>query len=113
HGRVAAARTMGLPAVPTILIGDLSDEQKRAYIIADNRIAQLSGWDGGLRSEEFAALAEHTEGLEFDLESTGFDWGEIDVLISGGDKEDKGRAKIFGTAATRKSRPGTEDRIVE
>ena len=113
HGRVAAARTMGLQAVPTILIGDLSDEQKRAYIIADNRIAQLSGWDADLLAEEFAALAEHAEGLEFDLEATGFDWGEIDILISGGDKEDRGRAKILGKATSRKSRPGAEDRMVE
>ncbi len=99
HGRVAAARNMGFQAVPTILIGDLSEEQKRAYIIADNRIGQLSGWDADLLAEEFAALAELAEGLEFDLEATGFDWGEIDVLIAGGDKEDKGHAKILGKAA--------------
>jgi len=113
HGRVAAARMMGLQAVPTILIGDLSDEQKRAYIIADNRLGQLSGWDADLLAEEFAALAEHAEGLEFDLEATGFDWGEIDVLIAGGDKEDKGRVKILGKAAARKSRLSAEDRLVE
>src|SRR5215468_5598200 len=65
HGRVAAARKMGLQAVPTILIDDLSDEQKRAYIIADNRIAQLSGWDADLLAEEFKALSEYAEGLDF------------------------------------------------
>src|SRR5215475_9506065 len=99
HGRVAAARRMGFQTVPTILIGDLSDRQKRAYVIADNRIGQLSGWDADLLAQELSALVEHAEGLEFDLEATGFDWGEIDVLIDGGDKEDKGRAKILGKAA--------------
>jgi DNA modification methylase len=113
HGRVAAARKMGLAVVPTILIGDLSDEQKRAYVIADNRIAQLSGWDADLLTDELKALTEHAEGLDFDLEATGFDWGEIDVLIGGGDTEEKGRAKILGKAAARKSRPDPEDRIVE
>src|SRR4051812_4384878 len=44
HGRVEAAKSMGLQKVPTILIGDLSEKQKRAYVIADNRLAQLSGW---------------------------------------------------------------------
>lgn len=113
HGRVAAARKMGLRSVPTILIDDLSEAQKRAYVIADNRIAQLSGWDADLLADELKNLAEHAEGLDFDLEATGFDWGEIDVLISGGDTEEKGRAKILGKAAARKSRPGPEDRILE
>jgi DNA modification methylase len=113
HGRVAAARRMGFQTVPTILIGDLSDRQKRAYLIADNRIGQLSGWDADLLAQELAALAEDAEGLEFDLEATGFDWGEIDVLIDGGDKEDKGRAKILGKAAATQKRPGPEDRIPE
>jgi DNA modification methylase/ParB-like chromosome segregation protein Spo0J len=113
HGRVAAARRMGLQTVPTILIADLSDRQKRAYVIADNRIGQLSGWDADLLAQELAALAEHADGLEFDLEATGFDWGEIDVLIAGGDTVDKGRAKILGKAAAAEKRPGPEDRIVE
>ena len=112
HGRVAAAKKMGLETVPTIRIDDLSAAQKRAYIIADNRIAQLAGWDADLLADELKALAEHAEGLDFDLEATGFDWGEIDVLIAGGDVEEKGRAKILGKAA-RKARPGPEDRLVE
>ncbi|MGE4061547.1 MAG: site-specific DNA-methyltransferase [Sphingomonadales bacterium] len=113
HGRVAAARTMGLQSVPTILIDDLSDAQKRAYVIADNRIAQLSGWDADLLADELKFLADHAEGLDFDLEVTGFDWGEIDVLIAGGDTEEKGRAKILGKGTGRKGRPTAEDRIVE
>jgi DNA modification methylase len=113
HGRVAAAQRMGFQKVPTILIADLSDRQKRAYLIADNRIGQLSGWDADLLAQELAALVEHADGLEFDLEATGFDWGEIDILIDGGDREDKGRAKILGKAAAAEKRPGLEDRIPE
>lgn len=113
HARVAAARKIGLQTVPTILIRDLSDAQKRAYVIADNRIAQLSGWDVDLLVDELRALASEAEGLDFDLEATGFDWGEIDVLIAGGDTEDRGREKILGKAAARQSRPRPEDRIVE
>jgi DNA modification methylase len=103
---------MGLRQVPTILIGDLSENQKRAYIIADNRLAQLSGWDADLLTDELAALADQANTLEFDLEATGFDWGEIDILIAGGDTEDKGRSKILGKTKGGK-KPGPEDQIVE
>lgn len=96
HGRVEAARSMGLRKVPTILISDLSEKQKRTYVIADNRLAQLSGWDPELLTAELAALAEQDNKLDFDIEATGFDWGEIDILIAGGDAEDKGRLKILG-----------------
>ena len=45
HGRVEAAKLLAIPEVPTVSIDHLSDDQKRAYIIADNRLAELAGWD--------------------------------------------------------------------
>ncbi|MEA2878182.1 MAG: hypothetical protein QOF14_3378 [Hyphomicrobiales bacterium] len=111
HGRVEAAKSMGVQRVPTILIGDLTEDQKRAYVIADNRLAQLSGWDADLLTDELAALADQAEALNFDIEATGFDWGEIDILIAGGDTEDKGRSKILGKTR-RSKKPGPEDQII-
>lgn len=111
HGRVEAAKRMGIQKVPTILISDLTEGQKRAYIIADNRLAQLSGWDADLLTDELAALAGQSDTLNFDIEATGFDWGEIDILIAGGDREDKGRSKILGKIKHKK-KPGPEDQIV-
>ena len=111
HGRIEAARKMGYERVPTILIGDLTETQKRAYVIADNRLAQLSGWDADLLAEELSALADHSGALNFDIEATGFDWAEIDVLIAGGDTEDKGRSKILGKSNNRR-KPAPEDKIM-
>lgn len=78
HGRVEAAKRLGLDAVPAIRLDHLSPEQRRAYLIADNRLAEDAGWDRTLLAEEFEAL-----GLAgFDLALTGFDAGEIDAIIA-------------------------------
>lgn len=81
HGRVEAARMEGMQTVPVIRIEHLTDEQKRAYIIADNKIAQNAGWD----LEMLAVDLKELSGLDlpFDLEITGFDTAEIDLLIDG------------------------------
>jgi site-specific DNA-methyltransferase (adenine-specific) len=73
HGRLAAARLLKIDDVPTIQLDGLSDAQKRAYILADNRIALDSGWDNELLAIEFDALKE----LNFDLTLTGFDDDEL------------------------------------
>ena len=73
HGRVMAAQKLGLKEVPVLQIGHLSETQKRAYIIADNRLALDAGWDEEMLRVEFAELEE----LGFDLELTGFELGEI------------------------------------
>jgi hypothetical protein len=73
HGRVMAAQSLGLPAVPCIRLGHLSDAQRRAYVIADNKLAELSGWD-------MATLAREVEDLmgeSFDVSLLGF--GEDDL----------------------------------
>lgn len=79
HGRLAAAKRLGLERVPTLRIGGLSETQKRAYQIADNRLAELAGWDRSILADELTALTE----IEFDVELTGFDTGEIDLMIDG------------------------------
>jgi DNA modification methylase len=81
HGRVEAGKRLGLAAVPVIRVDHLSDAQKRAYIIADNRLAELAGWDRELLAIELGELS--TLDLDFDVEVTGFETGEIDVLIDG------------------------------
>ena len=73
HGRVMAAQKLGLKEVPVLQIGHLSDTQKRAYIIADNRLALDAGWDEEMLRVEFADLADNG----FNLELTGFSLDEI------------------------------------
>jgi DNA modification methylase len=79
HGRVLAARKLGLDAVPVIELAHLSDEQKRAYILADNQLAMNAGWDLELLGDEFESLK--TNGFDMDL--IGFSDGEIDRLLKG------------------------------
>jgi DNA modification methylase len=87
HGRVEAAKQLGLKSVPTICLENLTDEEIRAYVIADNRLAELAGWDEELLAIELQDLAELN--LDFDVTITGFETPEIDMLISGlGSDED-------------------------
>src|ERR1051326_754571 len=81
HGRVLAARQLGMKAVPTIRLEHLTEAQKRAYIIADNRLAELSGWDEAILAVELKELEELQ--IDFKLEVTGFDTAEIDRLVEG------------------------------
>jgi hypothetical protein len=96
HGRVMAAQKLGLKEVPVLQIGHLSESQKRAYIIADNRLALDAGWDEEMLRVEFAELADNG----FNLELTGFELGQIEDIDSGvfGDErkmdEDKYTAKL-------------------
>lgn len=69
HGRLEAAKAEGLEKVPCVFVEHLTEAQKRAYILADNRLAELSGWDEELLKIELDALKE----LDFDLSVTGFD----------------------------------------
>jgi DNA modification methylase len=78
HGRLAAAQHLGLPEVPVIELAHLSESQKRAYIIADNRLALDAGWDDELLAAELADLDE----AGFDLSLTGFDPDELADLLN-------------------------------
>lgn len=81
HGRLEAARHLGLAAIPTICVSHLSPEQLRAFALADNRLHDESGWDDRILAIELKALANL--GLDFDIETTGFELAEIDVRIEG------------------------------
>jgi ParB-like chromosome segregation protein Spo0J len=83
HGRVMAARKLGMSEVPCLRLGHLSDTQKRAYIIADNKLALNSGWDNEMLRVEFTEL--ELEGC--DLAITGFATEEIDALKFDDDAE--------------------------
>lgn len=81
HGRVGAAKLAGLTEVPVLVISHLTLAQKKAYILADNRLAELSGWDKNLLKVELEELQRIEDG-DFDLTLTGFDTPEIDVLLA-------------------------------
>jgi DNA modification methylase len=76
HGRVMAAKKLGLDEIPTIELKHLTKTQKKAYILADNKLALNSGWDNNLLALELGELSDDG----FDLELTGFSLDEIDAL---------------------------------
>ena len=86
HGRVEAAKQLGWTNVPTLQIAHLSEAEKRAYILADNKLAENAGWDADLLRIELGALAELD--LDFDLTVTGFEAPEIDVILGSADEYD-------------------------
>ena len=81
HGRVLACKLLGMTAIPTICLAHLSPEQIKAFIIADNKLTENSTWNEILLGEQLKSLSEID--LNFSLEATGFQMGEIDVLIEG------------------------------
>lgn len=70
HGRVMAARELGMEAVPCVFVDGLTDEQRRAYILADNRLTELGEWDMDMVNVELSDLDE----MGFDVSLTGFDF---------------------------------------
>jgi DNA modification methylase len=79
HGRVLAARKLGLDRVPVIELAHMSEAQKRAYVLADNQLALNAGWDEALLRVELADLSE----MGFDLGLIGFGDGELERLLAG------------------------------
>jgi len=77
HGRVAAARLLGIDQIPTVELAHLSDAEKRAYVLADNRLAEKAGWDREILAIELQALVA----LDFEVELTGFETAEIDFIL--------------------------------
>jgi DNA modification methylase len=79
HGRLQACQLLGITEVPTISLEHLTEAQARAFMIADNRLTENAAWDDGLLAQQFKDLSEVE--LDFSLEATGFEMGEIDVLV--------------------------------
>src|SRR5271167_4053015 len=104
HGRLLACRRLGWLEVPTIRLDHLSPEQRRAFMIADNRLAEVAKWDDRLLGEQLQALA--SVDLDFDIEAIGFDMGEIDLRIESLSSKDAGAAEppipvVVGPAVSR------------
>jgi len=78
HGRLEAAKLIGLKAVPVLRLCHLGEAERRAYSIADNKLALRAGWDLEILTSDLQELAD----LEFDLELTGFEVAEIDILFA-------------------------------
>jgi DNA modification methylase len=77
HGRVEAAKLLGIDAVPTCRLSHLSEADKRAYILADNKLAEKAGWDKELLAIELQGLID----LDVEIELTGFEMPEIDLIL--------------------------------
>jgi DNA modification methylase len=78
HGRVEAAKLLGRERVPTLRIGHLSDQNKRGFALADNKIAANGGWDPEILAIELQSLIE----LDFDVESLGFEIPEVEMILN-------------------------------
>lgn len=96
NARVEAARTLGLDRVPTVKVSHLNDAQKRAFVIADNRLGELAGWDRDTLRIELEELRDLD--LHFDLQLTGFSEPQIEGLLAG-DADGKADAVPFAGAA--------------
>jgi ParB-like chromosome segregation protein Spo0J len=83
HGRLLAARKLGLKEVPVIVLDHLSEIQKRAYIIADNRLTESGGWDDEVLRQQLAELRD----ANFDLETVGFDDDDLRALLADTEQE--------------------------
>lgn len=81
HGRVEAAKLLGMTEVPCLRLDHMSPMQKRAYVLADNKLAENAGWDREILAIELDALV--TADLDFDIGVIGFDTDEIDLIIEG------------------------------
>ena len=100
HGRLQAAREMGLNEVPTIILSGLSEIQKRALRIADNKIALNAGWDLEILQQELGELASID--VDIDPTLTGFTTGEIDVILTSvGDPDDEVIPAVRATPKTK------------
>jgi ParB-like nuclease domain len=115
HGRLEAAKLLKRDHLPTLCITGLSDAQKCAYVLADNKLAEAAGWDRGMLATELGELAIllPTLTIDWNVEVTGFALGEIDGLINdqaGNRAEPEGR--LPQPRAARVTRPGLSVTIV-
>jgi DNA modification methylase len=105
HGRLAAAQKLGLEVVPVVVLDHLSPTQRRALVIADNRIAENAGWDDAMLRIEIAALQDD----DFDLSLTGFDADALAELMAGDEPDGEGQTDddaVPEVSETPISRPG-------
>lgn len=95
HGRVEAARRLGMETVPTLRLSHLSETERRAYVLADNKLALNAGWDTEMLAIELQGLVD----LDFDVSLTGFSLAEVDLVVNAAREADP------------QAKPGPEDEI--
>jgi DNA modification methylase len=103
HGRVEAAKLLGLETVPALRLSHLNEAERRAYVLADNKLALNAGWDQDLLAIELQALID----LDFDVAVTGFSTAEIDLTLDAARERNPG-----GTDAMEDEIPPVGDRAV-
>jgi hypothetical protein len=91
HGRLLAAQELGWREVPTILLGHLSEAKARAFMIADNRLAEGAAWNSGLLLEQLTELSRVEPDLA--IEATGFERGGIDLQLASGPRSAHKRSR--------------------
>jgi hypothetical protein len=102
HGRVEAAKLLGLKEVPALRLNHLSAAEQRAFAIADNRLAELAEWDRDTLAVELQGLIE----LNFDVEVTGFEIGDIELILHQEEEDEGGKEKTGAETKTAKSTRG-------
>lgn len=106
HGRIAAAKLLGIEQVPTIRLENLTQDQIRAYVLADNRLAEKAGWDKSILAIELQHLL--TIDSSFDVTITGFEVPEIDLILGPAGENGRSEDDIFkfDVSATAITQPG-------
>src|ERR1700730_12989681 len=93
HGRLMACRELGMTEEPTLCLDHLTPAQVRAFMNSDNRLSEIDTWDDGLLAQQLNDLS--LTGLDFSLEVTGFEMGEIDLRIDSLDDQDADPADVL------------------
>ena len=104
HGRVQAARLLAIRKVPTICLDTLTEDQVRAYILADNKLAEKAGWDHSILAIELQHLTSID--LDFDVSVTGFEVGEIDRILQEAADEETDEEPVEISAGPAVTKPG-------
>jgi DNA modification methylase len=104
HGRVEAAKLLGMKKVPTICLENLNEDQIRAYILADNKLAENAGWDNAILAIELQHLTSID--LGFDVSLTGFEVGEIDLILQESKAEEPEEESVEISTGPAITKPG-------
>jgi DNA modification methylase len=107
HARYAAAKLLGMKTVPTLCVKGLSDELIRAFVLADNKFSERAGWNREILAAELGELSALLPSADLEISLTGFEVGEIDILLSDvGEEKPEPEDRLPPTAGPAVTRPG-------
>jgi DNA modification methylase len=107
HARHAAAKLLGMKTVPTLCVKGLSDELVRAFVLADNKFSERAGWNRELLAAELDELSILLPSVDLEISLTGFELGEIDILLADvGEEKPEPEDRLPPTAGPAVTRPG-------